>query len=158
MFVAGLAYTLQTGDTARHGGHRRSAVAPAPDERTLPRMLRRQAALYGDRRLVEIRGKTWSFAETLDVAARFGGALRAAGIERGDHVAVMCGNRQELLQVYLGCGWIGAVTAPINIRHAVRSLHMSWRIPRRSCWCSRPNSRTRSAHWTSPCHRWARSG
>ena len=26
----------------------------------------------------------------------------------------MCGNRQELLQVYLGCGWIGAVTVPIN--------------------------------------------
>ena len=26
----------------------------------------------------------------------------------------MCGNRRELLQVYLGCGWIGAVTVPIN--------------------------------------------
>ena len=48
------------------------------------------------------------------MAARFGGTLRAAGIERGDHVAVMCGNRAELLQVYLGCGWIGAVTVPIN--------------------------------------------
>jgi carnitine-CoA ligase len=85
-----------------------------PDERTLPRMLRRQAALYGDRRLVEIGGVAWSFAETLDMAARFGGALRAAGIERGDRVAVMCSNRPELLQVYLGCGWIGAVTVPIN--------------------------------------------
>jgi len=84
------------------------------EERTLPRMLRRQAALYGNRKLVEIDGQTWSFADTLDTAARFGGALRAAGIERGDHVAVMCGNRAELLQVYLGCGWIGAVTVPIN--------------------------------------------
>ncbi len=85
-----------------------------PAERTLPRMLRRQAALYGNRRLVEIGGQAWSFAETLDMAARFGGALHAAGIEPGDHVAVMCGNRQELLEVYLGCGWIGAVTVPIN--------------------------------------------
>jgi carnitine-CoA ligase len=84
------------------------------DERTLPRMLRRQAVLYGDRRLVEIDGQAWSFRETLEMAARFGGALHAAGIERGDHVAVMCGNRHELLQVYLGCGWIGAVTVPIN--------------------------------------------
>jgi carnitine-CoA ligase len=85
-----------------------------PDERTLPRMLRRQAALHGNRRLVEIGGRGWSFAEALEMAARLGGALHAAGIGRGDHVAVICGNRPELLQVYLGCGWIGAVTVPIN--------------------------------------------
>jgi crotonobetaine/carnitine-CoA ligase len=85
-----------------------------PEEPTLPRMLRRQAALYGNRRLVEIGGHAWSFAETLEIAARFGGTLRAFGIEGDDRVAVMCGNRQELLQVYLGCGWIGAVTVPIN--------------------------------------------
>jgi carnitine-CoA ligase len=85
-----------------------------PEERTLPRMLRRRGALYGDRRLVEIDGQAWSFTETLEMAARFGGALHAAGIKRSDHVAVMCGNRRELLQVYLGCGWIGAVTVPIN--------------------------------------------
>jgi carnitine-CoA ligase len=85
-----------------------------PADRTLPRMLRRQAALYGNQRLVEINGQAWSFVETLEMAARYGGALHAAGIERGDHVAVMCGNRQELLQIYLGCGWIGAVTVPIN--------------------------------------------
>jgi carnitine-CoA ligase len=85
-----------------------------PEQRTLPCMLRRQAALHGDRRLLEISGQAWSFAETLDMAARFGGALHAAGVRRGDHVAVMCGNRAELLQVYLGCGWIGAVTVPIN--------------------------------------------
>jgi carnitine-CoA ligase len=86
-----------------------------PAERTLPRMLRRQAVAYGNRRLVEVGGQTWSFAETLEMAARFGGALRTAGIERGDRVAVICGNRPELLQVYLGCGWIGAVAVPINI-------------------------------------------
>jgi carnitine-CoA ligase len=86
-----------------------------PQQRTLPCMLRRQAALYGDRTLVEIGGHTWSFAGALNIAAGFGGALQAAGIGRGDHVAVMCANRAELLQVYLGCGWIGAVMVPINI-------------------------------------------
>ncbi len=90
-----------------------SRVPPA--ERTLPGMLRRQAALHGGRRLINISGETWSFAETLEIAARFGGALRAAGIERGDRVAVICSNRAELLRVYLGCGWIGAVTVPINV-------------------------------------------
>jgi crotonobetaine/carnitine-CoA ligase len=77
-------------------------------------MLRRQAALHGGRKLVEMSGQFWSFADTLEIAGRFGGTLRAAGVERGDHVAVICGNRTELLQVYLGCGWIGAVTVPIN--------------------------------------------
>ena len=48
------------------------------DERTLPRMLRRQAVLYGDRRLVEIDGQAWSFRETLEMAARFGGPVLSA--------------------------------------------------------------------------------
>src|ERR1700722_14084346 len=87
----------------------------APSERTLPQMLRRQAALHGARTLIDIGGQVWTFADTLDTAARFGGTLRAAGITRGDHVAMICGNRAEMLQVYLGCGWIGAVTVPINI-------------------------------------------
>lgn len=86
----------------------------SPDHRTLPHMLRRQAALHGDRRLATIGGQVWSFAETLDMAARFGSTLREAGIERGDSVAVICGNQAELLQIYLGCGWIGAVMVPIN--------------------------------------------
>jgi carnitine-CoA ligase len=86
----------------------------SPQQRTLPCMLRRQAGLYGDRTLVEIGRQTWSFTAALEMAARFGGALHAAGIGRGDHVAVMCTNRAELLQVYLGCGWIGAVMVPIN--------------------------------------------
>ncbi|HLY90138.1 MAG TPA: AMP-binding protein, partial [Acetobacteraceae bacterium] len=87
----------------------------APSERTLPQMLRRQAALHGPRKLLDIGGSVWTFADTLEMAARFGGTLRAARIERGDHVAIICGNRAELLQVYLGCGWIGAVTVPINV-------------------------------------------
>src|SRR5271165_1304315 len=100
-----------------------------PDERTLPRMLRRQAAFHNHRRLVEIGGRAWSFAETLEMAARFGGTLRAAGIERGDRVAVMCGNRPELLQVYLGCGWIGAVTVPINTASRGALPAIFWRTP-----------------------------
>jgi carnitine-CoA ligase len=86
----------------------------APGDRVLPSMLRRQASLYGERKLVEIGAHAWSFCDALDAACRFGGTLRAAGIEAGNHVAVMCGNRQEMLQVFLGCGWIGAVMVPIN--------------------------------------------
>ena len=45
----------------------------------------------------------------------FGATLRAAGIERGDRVALICSNRLEFLRVFLGCAWLGAVAVPINV-------------------------------------------
>ena len=48
------------------------------------------------------------------IIARRAGALRAAGIGRGDRVALMCSNRAEMLEMFLACGWIGAVSVPIN--------------------------------------------
>lgn len=40
--------------------------------------------------------------------------MRAAGVAQGDRVAIMCGNRAELMEAVLGCGWIGAIAVPIN--------------------------------------------
>jgi carnitine-CoA ligase len=86
----------------------------APPERTLPAMLRRAAEQYGSRKLCSISGTHWSHRDAAEAAARRGGALRAAGVSRGDRVAVMCSNRIETLETFLGCGWIGAVCVPIN--------------------------------------------
>jgi len=86
----------------------------AARERTLPAMLRRGAEQFGSRKSCSISGTQWSHRDALDVAARRGAALRAAGIGRGDRVAIMCSNRAELLEVFLGCGWIGAASVPIN--------------------------------------------
>ncbi len=85
-----------------------------PLERTLPKMLMRQAERFGDRRLVTIGGTAMSYAETLAAAAGYAGALAQAGVKAGDRVAIMCGNRAELLLTILGCGWLGAVAVPIN--------------------------------------------
>jgi len=86
----------------------------APAERTLPAMLRRQARRHGERPFVRIAGAEWRHADAAGVAARCGAMLAAAGVRRGDRVAVMCGNRAELLEVVLGCGWIGAVAVPVH--------------------------------------------
>ncbi|HEU5296772.1 MAG TPA: ATP-dependent acyl-CoA ligase [Burkholderiaceae bacterium] len=86
----------------------------APHERTLPAMLVRQAREFGGRPFLSIAGATWLHHEMAGVAARRAGALRAAGIRRGDRVAVMCGNRAEFIETLLGCGWLGAVLVPIN--------------------------------------------
>ncbi len=86
-----------------------------PPERTLAAMLRHGAARFAARPLCSIPGAQWSHRDAAEVAARRAGALRAAGIQRGDRVAVMCSNRAELLETFLGCGWLGAVCVPINV-------------------------------------------
>jgi crotonobetaine/carnitine-CoA ligase len=86
----------------------------APLDRTLPKMLARQAERYGQRRLVTIGGVTLTYAETAEAAAGYAAALAAAGTKPGDRVAIMCGNRAELLLTILGCAWLGAIAVPIN--------------------------------------------
>jgi carnitine-CoA ligase len=90
-------------------------TAFAPCERTLPAMLARQAQRYKSRPLFTAGETTWSFEDACAIAARFAGALHAAGVRSGDRVALMCSNRAEFVQVYLGCAWLGAVAVPINI-------------------------------------------
>jgi carnitine-CoA ligase len=85
-----------------------------PPERTLPKMLVCQAERYGERRLVAIGGVTLTYAQAAAAAARYAGVLAQAGIEAGDRVAIMCGNRAELLFTIIGCAWLGAVAVPIN--------------------------------------------
>ena len=85
-----------------------------PSERTLPKMLARQAKRHGARRLVTVGGRNLTFAETAAAAAGYAAALAAVGVSAGDRVAIMCGNRLELLLTVLGCGWLGAIAVPIN--------------------------------------------
>jgi crotonobetaine/carnitine-CoA ligase len=86
-----------------------------PPERTVPRMLQLQAERHGQRRLVSIGGVTLTYAEATEAAAGYAAALAASGIKPGDRVAILCGNRAELLLTILGCAWLGAIAVPINV-------------------------------------------
>jgi crotonobetaine/carnitine-CoA ligase len=90
-----------------------SELVPPP-ERTLPTVLERQAQRWGDRTLLRAGTEVRSFAGMRDAVARQAGALAAAGIERGDRVAALSENRIELLDLWLGCAWLGAVLVPVN--------------------------------------------
>ncbi|VTU26991.1 ATP-dependent acyl-CoA ligase [Variovorax sp. PBL-E5] len=85
-----------------------------PAARTLPAMLRRQAEAFGARPLLSIAGTRWTHADAAAIVARRAAALQRAGVQRGERVALMCGNRVECLETFLACGWIGAVAVPIN--------------------------------------------
>ena len=44
------------------------------------------------------------------------GELIEQGVERGDRVAALSGNRLELWELFLACAWIGAIFVPLNTR------------------------------------------
>ena len=89
-------------------------AALPPAERTVPAMLRRQAECFAGRPLLGLAGSTWPHQDAADAAARRAAALQAAGVGFGDRVALMCSNRIEFLETFLGCAWVGAVSVPIN--------------------------------------------
>lgn len=89
-------------------------VALPPAARTLPTMLRLHAGRLGDKALFRADAACWTYAGIADVAARMAGRLELEGIRKGDRVAILSNNRAEVMQVLLGCGWLGAIAVPIN--------------------------------------------
>ncbi|PTW56615.1 crotonobetaine/carnitine-CoA ligase [Breoghania corrubedonensis] len=90
-------------------------AAFAPADRTLPRLMSLQAARFGAREFVAFDETSWTYAEALDVAARWAGTLRAAGVTPGDRVAILSSNRPEMLALVFGCAWAGVIAVPINV-------------------------------------------
>jgi crotonobetaine/carnitine-CoA ligase len=86
---------------------------PLPDQ-TIPALLERQAATHGERPLLSSPGADRTYTEVRNAAAVSAGRLASAGVERGDRVAAMCRNRSELLDLVLGCAWLGAISVPMN--------------------------------------------
>ncbi|TMR02988.1 fatty-acid--CoA ligase [Actinomadura soli] len=78
--------------------------------------LRRAAAIGPDvEAVVASHGRITYGALDAEVAA-VRAALSAAGVRRGDHVAVCLGNGPEWVALFLAIGSLGAVTVPINTR------------------------------------------
>ena len=120
----------------------------APAERTLPAMLRAAGrAATANGRCVSAGEQTWTLSPTPATPPRaLRGALRAAGVGRGDRVAVICSNRIELIEVVLGCAWLGAVAVPINTASTRPQLAAHPVELRRAAAGDRSGLRRRSAH------------
>jgi crotonobetaine/carnitine-CoA ligase len=92
----------------------RRPIALEAHERTIPALLARAASLQGARPCLSVDDLQLTYAGVRDAAASFAGTLAAAGVEPGDRVAVVSENRWELVALWLGCAWLGAVLVPIN--------------------------------------------
>ena len=81
-------------------------------QRTLPQLLQRQAERFGARPFLRIGETEWTHDVAIVHAAARAGALRAAGVGRGDRVAVMCDNCIEFIETVLAC--VTSKQAPLS--------------------------------------------
>src|SRR4051794_35983148 len=65
-----------------------------------------------------------AFGELAERSARFGGALAARGIGRGDVVMTLVGNRPEWVEAMVACFRLGAVALPCNEQLRARDLRL----------------------------------
>lgn len=81
---------------------------------TIPGLLDAAAGEFGERPFLRVGDVTRTYAETRMAAATMAGALAERGCRLGDRVAVMADNRIEVVDLILGCAWLGAVLIPLN--------------------------------------------
>jgi acyl-coenzyme A synthetase/AMP-(fatty) acid ligase len=91
----------------------RDVVEAAPPERLALIELARD----GSRR-------EWSFGEVAERSARVAGALKAQGVQRGDLVLTLIGNRPEWVLTMVACFRIGAVVLPCNEQLRAKDLRL----------------------------------
>src|SRR5437870_4376828 len=89
---------------------------PLLPSRTSPDLVRAAARAFGSAPAIVTESETLSFAELAERAARTAAAFVAAGIERGDRVAIWAPNSARWIVSCLGLQCAGAVLVPINTR------------------------------------------
>lgn len=67
--------------------------------------------------------KRFSYRELDALADRWAAFLESRGVTRGDRVAVVAGNRVEVIALYFACTRIGAALVPVNWRLAPSELN-----------------------------------
>lgn len=68
-------------------------------------------------------GARVSYRELDRSAGKWASVLRQKGVKRGDRIAVVAGNRREVVELFFACGRIGAALVPLNWRLAAVELN-----------------------------------
>jgi carnitine-CoA ligase len=100
----------------------------ASSGRTLPEVMRRSAAAFGDKPALVIGGASYSHEDLWARSLRAAAALQRLGVAEGDPVLIMLPNRIEMVDVWIGLSLLGAIEVPVNtdlvgevLRHQVAS-------------------------------------
>jgi fatty-acyl-CoA synthase len=97
-------------------------MTPLPAARTLGALLDEMAAIRPDAEAVVFRGRRLTYAELHARVDQFARALLAAGIERGDRVAILVPNRPEWLVAALATASIGGIVTAVSTYSTAREL------------------------------------
>jgi len=89
---------------------------------TLDAIVRRNAARFPDKAALVMHEDERSWAALEARVARIAGALAAAGLVRGERVALLLGNCPEYIELYLGIARAGLIAVPVNYRLKAHEL------------------------------------
>src|SRR5262245_58244050 len=107
--------------TARYDPHVPQSLSPYPDL-TLVDYLARHSASDPDAAAVLFKGTRLTFSQLNDLSDRFAAALNAAGVERGDRIALVLPNCPQFLIAEFGAWKAGAVVLPLNPLYTAEEL------------------------------------
>jgi crotonobetaine/carnitine-CoA ligase len=86
-------------------------------QRTFANMLKRQAEENGATPYLVNDKSSISFAEAENISNRLANGLKAAGLAAGDRIALLIGNKPEMVLLAIAANKIGAIWTPINTEY-----------------------------------------
>ena len=87
-----------------------------PHFSTLIDLFAHNAAAHANHAALIVDDNTHTHAALYAAVQRQAAALAALGVQRGDRVIVVAGNRPEVLVLLGAVGWLGAMLVPLNLR------------------------------------------
>lgn len=107
---------------------------------TYATVVARNARERGDDTYILFEEQRYSFRDAHLLSNRIANGLLAAGIRKGERVALLLDNCPELVWLYLGLGKIGAVAVPLNtaakgmlLEHQLRHAQVTAIVAQSSC-------------------------
>jgi fatty-acyl-CoA synthase len=97
-------------------------MSKMPDSRTISALLEEQAARFGDREAVVAGVDRLTYRDFFSAVRRVARGLHAMGIGRGDHVAILMGNRIEWMLSFFALQRLGATAVGLNTWSTPREL------------------------------------
>ena len=102
-----------------------------PDPDSLTGFLSGQDRLYSRSPAILDRGITWTYGDLDEQSRRLATALAAAGVRKGDRVALWLPNTPAYLALFFACGHLGAIAVSVNTRY--RSHEVADILKRSGC-------------------------